>query len=93
MLNLKVEMYGLPSNATTLKDVTVELNDGASITDLIAALKKTIPSLEGLVIRDGTDRLTESYTFNINGHFYIGYEHLKLKPADSVKLLLVASGG
>jgi hypothetical protein len=93
MFNLKVEMFGLPSNATTLRDVNVELNDGASIPDLISALKKAIPALEGPVILEGAHRLTENYTFNINGHFYIGYEHLKLKPVDSVKLLLVASGG
>jgi molybdopterin converting factor small subunit len=93
MFSLTVEMYGLPSDATSLREVSIDLNDGARISELVAALRKAIPALEGEVIQVGEDILAGGYTFNINGQFYAGFERLNLKPGDSVKLLLMATGG
>ena len=86
-------MFSLPSEVTDLRSVDVELNDGAKISDLVAALRKAIPALEGEVIQPGEDILAGGYTFNVNGQFYAGFEKLGLKPSDSVKLLLMATGG
>ncbi len=88
-----VEMYGLSSEITELRKVEVELEDGASLGDIIAALRREIPALEGRVIRAGEDRLTEWYTFNINGRFYFDDRELQLQDGDRVALLTLATGG
>ena len=93
MFGLRVEMFGLPSEVTELRSIDVRLNDGASISDLVAGLRKAIPSLEGEVIQVSEDILAGGYAFNINGQFYAGFERLSLKSGDSVKLLLMATGG
>jgi len=93
MFHLKVEMFGIPAAITSEKDVEVTLNDGAMLPDLVAALRQAIPAFNGEVVRRDTDILGDSYTFNLNGHFYAGCERIVLNPGDSVKLLLMATGG
>jgi hypothetical protein len=93
MFRLKIEMFGLPSDVTSLRSIDVTLNDGAVIAELVFALRKAIPALEGKVIRTGEDRLIDNYTFNINGHFFAGNYRIELKAGDSIKLLMLATGG
>jgi hypothetical protein len=63
--------------------------------DVIAALRNQIPSLEGLAIYAGEDRLVESYQFNVNGRFYFGDADLQLeiKHGNYIALLTAAAGG
>jgi len=93
MIRCVVEMFGLPPEITELREVGVELKDRASLGDLIAALRRKIPALEGRVIRAGEDRLTQYYAFNINGRFHFDDSKLQLQDGDRVVLLLLASGG
>ena len=88
-----VQLFGLPRDITKLRAVDIELNDGASLRDLIAALKRKIPALEGRVIRAGEDRLLSHYSFNVNGRFYSNDRELQLQRDDRVVLLTLASGG
>jgi len=73
--------------------VEVELEDGASLRDIVAALMRKIPALEGGVTRAGEDRLMEYYAFNINGRFYFDDMELQLQGNDRVALLTLATGG
>jgi molybdopterin converting factor small subunit len=93
MFRCIVELYGLSRDITELREVELELEDGASLRDVIAALKRKIPALEGLVIRRGEDRLTEYYAFNVNGRFYFHDGNTQLKSGDHVALLTLATGG
>jgi molybdopterin converting factor small subunit len=93
MFRCTVEMFGLPEEITDRRKVEVELKDGASPRDVVAALRRKIPALEGCIICSGEDRLTESYAFNINGRFYTGDEEVQLKDGDRVVLLTLATGG
>ncbi len=89
-----VEMYGLSSELSGLPKVEVELDDRASLRDLVAALRHKIPTLEGHVICAGEDRLTENHVLNINGRFYADEaEELQLQSSDRVALLTLAVGG
>ncbi len=89
-----VEMYGLSSEITELREVEIELKDGASLGDIVGALRRKIPALEGHVIRDGENRLMERYAFNINGRFYFDdREELQLQGGERVALLTLATGG
>jgi molybdopterin converting factor small subunit len=86
-------MYGLPREITELREVEVELNDGAGMAEVIAALKAKVPSLEGPVIRVGENRLAEQYKFNINGRFYFDGQDFQLHQGDRIALLVPMTGG
>jgi molybdopterin converting factor small subunit len=88
-----VEMFGLPDEITSLQKVEVELKDGASPKDVVAALRSKIPALEGPIICQGEDQLVDRYGFYINGRFYTGDEEIQLKDSDRVVLLTLATGG
>jgi molybdopterin converting factor small subunit len=88
-----VELFGVPQEITELRQVEIELNDGASLGGIVAALRRKIPALEGLVIRKGEDRLTEDYFFNINGRFYFDSSELQIEDGDRIALLTIARGG
>jgi molybdopterin converting factor small subunit len=88
-----IGLFGLPHGITGDHKVEVELKDEASLTDVIAALRREIPKLEGPVIRAGEDKLTEHYAFNINGRFYIDNKEIRIHGGDKVGLLALATGG
>jgi molybdopterin converting factor small subunit len=88
-----IHMYGLPQEITTLREVEVELEEGAGMADVIAAMKKKIPALQGPVIRTGENRLEELYKFNVNGHFYFDGMDFQLQRGDRIGLLPPVTGG
>ena len=88
-----VQLFGLPREVTELREVEVELKDGANLGDVIAALGREIPALEGPVIRAGGNRLMEHCAFNINGRFYLNDEETQLQDKDRIVLLTLATGG
>ncbi len=93
MFRCVVEMFGLPSEITELREVEIKLNDGATLRDVIAALKDKIPALEGTAIRLGEDQLVEHYKFNVNGRFYYDDMGLQLQRGDRIALLVPIAGG
>ncbi len=93
MIKCRVEMWGLPSEISGLREVEVKLENDASLKDVIAALKREVPALEGSVICQGEDRLEDTCVFNINGQFYLEDEKLQLKDGDYLRLLTLATGG
>jgi molybdopterin converting factor small subunit len=88
-----VQLFGLPHEITELQKVEVGLKDGTTLGDVIAALRREIPALEGRVIRAGENRLMEHYAFNINGRFYLNDKEVQLQDSDRVALLTLATGG
>lgn len=93
MFKCLVHMYGLPYEITALREVEVELEEGAGMAAVIAALKGKVPALVGPVFRPGDDRLQELYKFNINGQFYFDGSDFKLRPGDRIALLVPVTGG
>ena len=93
MPQYQVELFGMSNQLVGLRRVEVELDDGACLEDLVAALRRKIPALEGSVIRRGEDRLTNHYTFNVNGRFYMDDYAVKVHDDDHIVLLTFALGG
>ena len=93
MAKFNVELFGLSNEITALKNVDIDLNDGASLKDVVAALRSKIPAMEGSVIRTGQDRLTERYVFNVDGRFYFDTDNARLNDGDHIRLLLLSTGG
>jgi molybdopterin converting factor small subunit len=86
-------MYGLMREITEQRQVEVELPEGATMPEVIAAMREKIPSLEGPVIRPGEDRLVSQFKFNLNGRFYFDGQDFKLQSGDRIALLVPMTGG
>jgi hypothetical protein len=94
VFRLDVGIYGIPHAIGAPRQVIVSLTDGALLRDVIAALRREITGLTGVVISPDADSLTERYAFNVNGSFYYGDGGgLKLKPGDRIALLSITTGG
>ncbi len=93
MAKWKIPMYGLPREITELREVEIDLKDSPHMADIIAAMKKAIPALEGPVIRQGENRLVEQFKFNVNGQFYFDGQDFILKTGDRIALLVPITGG
>ena len=93
MIKCVVELFGLPHQPTDLREVEVGLNDGAQLGDVIAALRREIPTLNRHVIVAEEDRLVDYCAFNINGHFYFDDQEVQLRDGDRLILLTLATGG
>ena len=88
-----IPMYGLQREITEQRQVEVELPEGATMPEVIAAMRARIPSLEGPVIRRGEDRLVEQFKFNLNGRFYFDGQDFNLHQGDRIALLVPMTGG
>lgn len=93
MAKYNVELFGMSNEVVGLRDVEVELDDEASLKDVVAALRRKMPALEGSVIDPGEDKLAKHYTFNVNGRFYIDDYSVNVRPDDHIVLLTFALGG
>jgi molybdopterin converting factor small subunit len=93
MLKWTIPMYGLMREITEQRQVEVELPEGATMPQVIAAMREKIPSLEGPVIRPGEDRLVSQFKFNLNGRFYFDGQDFQLKKGDRIALLVPMTGG
>jgi hypothetical protein len=93
MFKIKMPLYGLDRNLTDLKEIELELEDGAGMAEVIAEMRRRAPALEGPVIRPGENRLVDLYKFNLNGHFYFGDMPFSLHPGDRIALLVPVTGG
>jgi molybdopterin converting factor small subunit len=88
-----ISMFGLHREVTPLRELEVELRDGAGMAEVIDAMKKKIPALEGTVIRKGENRLVSQYKFNVNGNFYFAGQNFELHEGDRIALLTPMTAG
>ncbi len=88
-----VPMFGLEREITTVRQVEIELEDGAGMQAVISAMRAQLPALDGPVFCQGEDRLVEAFKFNINGKFYFEDMDFQLHPGDSIALLTPITGG
>ncbi len=87
-------MWGIPREVSGLAEVEIRLeNNEPSLRDVIAALKRRLPELEGIVICQGQDRLEDTCVFNLDGQFLMEDETVTLKNGDCLRLLTLATGG
>ena len=93
MFNCVIKMFGLPGEITSFREIEMELQGGACMSEVIKVMKAKIPELEGPVFLTGENRLVELYKFNINGRFYFNGMDFHLHEGDSIALLVLAMGG
>jgi molybdopterin converting factor small subunit len=88
MIICTVEMFGNTSGTLQL-----ELEDGAGLADLIAALRRQYPALMVGIIDDTENWLMDGYAFDVNGRFYVGDEETPLQDGDYIGLVGLVVGG
>jgi hypothetical protein len=93
MATYVIELFGMSNEFADLRQVEVELEDEATLGQIVAALRMKAPALEGRIVRPGEDRLTNHYSFNVNGRFHIEEYDVKVHPGDHILLLTLALGG
>ncbi len=90
-MKLTVEMFGL-SPFTEANSVDVEVQEEASISHLLEAMARKMPSLVGRVIQPG-GKLVENYGLYVNSEFITDDHNIRFKKSDRVVLILLATGG
>ncbi len=93
MFTVNIEMYGVPQSVTQQYKTRLDLEDGASLQDVIQALKQKMPAMEGSVIYQGQDRLIENFSFIVNGQSQPEDSDIRIQPNDRIVLVLMATGG
>lgn len=93
MAMYSVELLGMANVLADLRNVNVKLDGPVSLRDLVGALRREMPALEGSVIRPGEDRLTSHCSFNVNGRFHIDDYDVVVRSGDHIVVVALALGG
>jgi molybdopterin converting factor small subunit len=93
MPEITVQLFGFPTSIAPRREVTITLADGATLADVIANLRKSVPTLVGFAITPGEDRLVDHFKFNHNGRLVYTDFSAKVSGGDHIALLIQVSGG
>jgi molybdopterin converting factor small subunit len=88
-----VELFGMTNALAGIRKIEVDLDGEVRLQELIHALRRAQPELEGRVVEPDEDKLTRHYAFNVNGRFHIDDMDTSVRPEDRIVLLTLALGG
>ena len=88
-----VGLFGLSHVFPGQHDIEVELGPETTLGELLAALRRKMPALEGKIIRTGEDKLAGLYAFNVNGRFFLDEYDIKIRATDHILIVTLALGG
>lgn len=83
-----MEVYGVGRPLARQREFELELETGATLQDVLAALGRQTPALVGRVLGADGRSLATPYVLNINGLSFV--EDLSLRPQDGDRILLMA---
>jgi molybdopterin converting factor small subunit len=94
MARCTVQFFGFPQRIIDRREIELDLKEPATLADVVAALKETLPTLIGFAIAPEANRLREHFKFNLNGQLLYN-EHLtaQVHNGDRMALLIPISGG
>jgi molybdopterin converting factor small subunit len=87
MIEFTVEFFGLPRRLSGIKETIVQVERGATLRDVVAALAARFPAFLGALIDPDTHDLKEPYFFNIDARFVP--RNLEYTPQEGERLLLL----
>ena len=90
-LSVSVELFGVPRMLAKTKSVSVDVVEGATLTQVLSALAEKLPMLTGRVIDAG--ELLPGYTCNINGLHFVRSSTAKVNSGDKIFILSADAGG
>ena len=93
MPKITVQLFGFPQNIVPAREVKITLAEGATLADVIADLRKSVPMLDGFAIEPGENRLVEGFKFNHNGRLVYDDFSAEVSGDDHIALLIQVQGG
>ena len=89
-MQIRVEFLGLSRLVTGVKEVPLELEEGATFRDIIALPGVRYPELIGNVIQPGVRSLQEPNIFNLNARKMVQASQLDTGPSDGDRVILMS---
>ena len=93
MIHCVVELFGMGRQLAGASNVRIELQEGATVRDLLAALGEKSPGLLGEVLTDDGRALVSAYSLSLNGRTFVDDLGLHPKDGDHFLIMLPAAGG
>jgi molybdopterin converting factor small subunit len=94
-MQIKVEFSSISRVLTGKKEMTLDLNKGANIGDVVSELGRVYPQLLGEIIEKDGKSLIPTNLFSVNGEKIIHESDLQYQPDEGDRLILLSllSGG
>jgi len=92
-MEFTVEFYGLPRRLSGVKETTVEVEDGATLRDVVAALVTRFPQFLIKLVKPRTYDLEEPYFFNIDARYVPRSLEHRPRSGERLLLLFLEAGG
>ena len=94
-MQIKVEFSSISRVLTGRKELTLDLQKGANIGDVVSALGKVCPQLLGEIISKDGKSMIPTNIFSVNGQKIIHESDVQYQPDDGDRLILLSllSGG
>ncbi len=89
----RVELFGVARLLAGVKQVEVELDEGATVRGVLRGLARRCPGLVGAVIRPDLTGLVEGHVLNLNGLSFVADAGAPVAPGDALLLLSSSAGG
>ena len=94
-MRIQVEFFGLSRLATGAKEITLDLEEGATFRDIVRLLAARYPKLLENVIKPDGETLQPPNRFNLNARWMIQPNRMDEGPNDGDRIILmsVSAGG
>lgn len=94
-MQIKVEFSSISRVLTGRKELTLDLQKGANIGDVVRALGKACPQLLGEIIEKDGKSMIPTNIFSVNGQKIIHESDVQYQPDEGDRLILLSllSGG
>ncbi len=86
-MRVTVEFFGIARELANAKETDLELTEGSTLRDVVAALAKRYPKLVGPIIDESAAGLIAPYLFNLDGRQTT--QNLDQRPEDGQHILLL----
>jgi molybdopterin converting factor small subunit len=89
-MRVQVEFLGLSRMVTGEKEISLELEDGATFKDIVRVLGDKYPELVGNVIQSDKRSLQAPNIFNLGAKRMIQAHHMDTSPSDGDRVILMS---
>lgn len=89
-MRVQIEFFGLARIVTGQKEVTLDLEEGATFRDIARKLAARYPDLVGNVIKSDGESLQHPNIFNLNAKRMIRADQMDERPNDGDRIILMS---
>jgi len=94
-MRVQLELLGLSRLAARVKEITLDLEEGATFRDIVRLLGTRYPAMIGNVIQPDGETLQSPNIFNLNTRRMIQTSQMDDSPSDGDRIILmsISAGG